>query len=51
MDDVNEHKIPWGKKAFKVHDSNIRPVNSPKDPDNFFLEMLSNGRLYKLGMG
>jgi hypothetical protein len=47
MDDAHEHKIPWGEKTFKVHGSNIRPINSPKDPDNsFFLEMFSNGRLY-----
>ncbi len=49
MDDVHEHKIPW--KTFKVHGSNIRPINSPKDPDNFFLEMFSNGRLYYFGLG
>jgi hypothetical protein len=25
-----------GKKTFKVHGSKIRPINSPKDADNFF---------------
>jgi len=36
MDDVHEHKIPWEEKTFKVHGSNIRPINSPKDSDNVF---------------